>query len=82
MKFDKDDYKAVRALGKKLLADDPETQAVACHDLGEFVTLHPFGKKILHTIQPPIKTRVMELMQLTGELLTLSGHVPSQRVWS
>jgi len=67
MKFDKDDYKAVRALGRKLLADDPETQAVACHDLGEFVTLHPFGKKILHTIQPPIKTRVMELMQLTGD---------------
>jgi len=37
--------------------------AVACHDLGEFVAMHPLGKK--KVAQLNIKEQVMELMGST-----------------
>jgi V-type H+-transporting ATPase subunit H len=65
MKFEQRDYAAVKALAMCLQADDDETLAVACHDLGEFVALHPFGKKQVAKLN--IKPRVMELMQKQGD---------------
>jgi V-type H+-transporting ATPase subunit H len=67
MKFDQDDFKALKSLARLLL--DPQTDAtslaVACHDVGEFVTLHPLGKK--KVAQMHIKERVMELMGSVGD---------------
>jgi len=65
MKFEKGDFQAVRTLVHLLTSEDNETLAVACHDLGEFVTLHPFGKKQAAKLN--VKTRVMELMQRQGD---------------
>lgn len=39
---------------------DAETLAVACHDLGEFARLHPFGKQVANT--RGAKDRMLELM--------------------
>ena len=38
---------------------DDTTLAVACHDLGEFVTLHPLGKKKVAQLQ--VKEKAMLL---------------------
>merc|ERR1712151_253939 len=62
MKFEQNDYKALRALAALLMGaeTDATTLAVACHDVGEFVTLHPLGKKKINHLK--IKERVMLLM--------------------
>ncbi|CAE8623305.1 unnamed protein product [Polarella glacialis] len=62
LKFESNDFRALKVLAGLLLSllTDSTTLAVACHDLGEFVTLHPFGKKKVAQLQ--VKERVMELM--------------------
>lgn len=67
-KFEANDFKAVKDLVKILMKDaiaseDFETLAVACHDVGEFVALHPHGKKKI--AQLGAKERVMTLMAST-----------------
>lgn len=42
---------------------DPETLAVACHDLGEFARLHPVGKQI--ATNRGAKDKMLELMSST-----------------
>jgi len=62
MKFESNDFRALRMLASLLLTTttDTTTLAVACHDLGEFVALHPLGKKKVAQLQ--VKERVMQLM--------------------
>ncbi|CAJ1343655.1 unnamed protein product [Effrenium voratum] len=62
MKFESNDYRALKMLASLLQssATDATTLAVACHDIGEFVTLHPLGKKKVAQLQ--VKEKVMELM--------------------
>jgi len=57
----------LKALASLIMAatTDKQTLAVACHDIGEFVALHPLGKR--KVAQLGIKERVMELMGLEGE---------------
>jgi|EP00927_Polykrikos_kofoidii_P059813 V-type H+-transporting ATPase subunit H len=67
MKFDQNDFKTLKTL-LRLLCDpntDVTSLAVACHDVGEFVALHPLGKK--KVAQLHIKDRIMELMGSTGD---------------
>merc|ERR1712176_1721414 len=45
LKFEQNDWRALKLLAALLYSDDPTTLAVACPDLGEFVTLHPLGKR-------------------------------------
>jgi len=45
MKFETGEFKAVKLLAKLLASDNTTTLSVACHDIGEFVSLHPSGKK-------------------------------------
>merc|ERR1719161_1669390 len=62
MKFDKNEFDALKRL-RGILEDedkDPVSLAVACHDIGEFVALHPLGKKKVN--QLALKERVMALM--------------------
>merc|ERR1719210_2882439 len=60
-KFEADNYQALKDLTKLLIQSaDPTTLAVACHDVGEFVTLHPLGKKKVAELK--IKDRLMDLM--------------------
>eukprot|EP00933_Yihiella_yeosuensis_P053782 TRINITY_DN52076_c0_g1_i1.p1 TRINITY_DN52076_c0_g1~~TRINITY_DN52076_c0_g1_i1.p1 ORF type:complete len:445 (-),score=106.94 TRINITY_DN52076_c0_g1_i1:174-1508(-) len=65
LKFESNDFRALKVLASLLQSPstDATTLAVACHDLGEFVTLHPLGKKKVNQLQ--VKERVMELMSST-----------------
>ncbi|CAE7244418.1 vha-15 [Symbiodinium necroappetens] len=62
MKFESNDFRALKMLASLLQSPstDATTLAVACHDLGEFVTLHPLGKKKVAQLQ--VKEKVMQLM--------------------
>merc|ERR1719262_600210 len=63
MKFENGEFKALKLLATLLSSDNPTTLAVACHDIGEFVSLHPLGKKQVARLG--VKERVMELMGST-----------------
>merc|ERR1712217_787001 len=46
-KFEANDFRAIKQLAELLnnFQTDKTTLAVCCHDIGEFVTLHPLGKR-------------------------------------
>lgn len=60
MKFGAGDFSAVKKLEVLLGSADETTQAIACHDIGEFVALHPEGKR--QVAKYAIKDKVMALM--------------------
>merc|ERR1719412_2476252 len=60
LKFEENDWRALKTLAALLHSDDATTLAVACHDIGEFVTMHPLGKKQISNLG--VKDRVMQLM--------------------
>merc|ERR1712039_328046 len=64
-KFETNDFRAIKHLASLLndMRTDKTTLAVVCHDLGEFVTLHPLGKRKLTQLQ--VKDRIMNLMGST-----------------
>merc|ERR1712107_206460 len=66
MKFEQNDFAAIHMLSTLLKAEktDTTTLAVACHDIGEFVALHPLGKRKI--AQLDVKERVMKLMAPTS----------------
>jgi len=61
-KFEVNNFEALGLLASLLMdgTTDPTTLAVVCHDVGEFVSLHPLGKRKIAAHR--IKERVMELM--------------------
>lgn len=67
LKFDQHDSRALKVLATLLMSSDtdPTTLAVACHDVGEFVALHPLGKKKI--AQLGIKDSIMDLMGSNGD---------------
>ena len=60
MKLENDEFQAIRTLGTLLTSTDTTTLAVACHDAGEFVRLHPVGKRMC--MKMGIKANVRTLM--------------------
>lgn len=60
MKFEANQFAAVKKLAALLASTNATTLAVACHDLGEFVQLHPLGKIKANDFQ--VKDKVMQLM--------------------
>merc|ERR1712137_155374 len=64
-KFETNDFGAIKHLAELLnnFQTDKTTLAVCCHDIGEFVTLHPLGKRKVAGLH--IKERVMKLMSST-----------------
>jgi len=64
LKFEQNDFRALKMLAALLDSSDATTLAVACHDLGEFVAMHPLGKKQISKLM--VKDRVMELMGSTN----------------
>jgi len=60
MKFEANQFSAVRKLVALLSSTNATTLAVACHDIGEFVQLHPLGK--IKANENLVKEKVMELM--------------------
>ena len=58
--FERDNFAPVQRLINLLGSSDPITQAVACHDLGEFARLHPSGKRMVAKLNG--KNVVMSLM--------------------
>jgi len=67
LKFEQNDFRALKMLAALLHSQDATTLAVACHDIGEFVSMHPLGKKTISNLQ--VKERVMELMGSTDPSL-------------
>merc|ERR1739845_190608 len=65
MRFQENDFAALKKLSLCLNSFDSVTLAVACHDIGEFVALHPLGKRKIAELS--IKDRVMVLMSSTGD---------------
>jgi len=66
LKFEQNDWRALKALSTCLdVQTDPTTVAVACRDLGEFVTSHPLGKKQIAALG--VKDKVMKLMSNSSE---------------
>lgn len=59
-KFEQNEFAVIKALCNLLDVDDKVTQAVACHDIGEFAVLHPLGKKKVKDFE--VKEKVMRLM--------------------
>jgi len=61
-KFEENNFSALTKLAAFLQSDETDltTLAVACHDIGEFVALHPLGKKQVARLN--VKDRVMQLM--------------------
>jgi V-type H+-transporting ATPase subunit H len=59
-KFEQNGFAVIEKLCKLLEIDDKVTQAVACHDIGEFAVLHPLGKKKVKDFG--VKEQVMMLM--------------------
>jgi len=64
-KFETNDFRALKHLAELLnnFQTEKTTLAVCCHDIGEFVTLHPLGKRKIAGLH--IKERVMQLMGST-----------------
>lgn len=60
-KFEQNGFGVIEKLCKLLAIDDEVTQAVACHDIGEFAVLHPLGKKKVKDFE--VKEQVMKLME-------------------
>merc|ERR1712176_1637949 len=67
MKFEQNDFRVLQKLKLLLINKDTDatTLAVACHDIGEFVALHPLGKKMVNKFE--MKEKIMELMACTGD---------------
>jgi len=65
LKFEENGFSALKMLASLLLnhGTDAQTLAVACHDIGEFVALHPLGKKKVNQLN--VKERIMQLMSST-----------------
>ena len=59
-RFNEKDFELVGILGALLKAEEPQTVAIACHDLGEFSRFHPNGRKILH--EREIKSDIMKMI--------------------
>merc|ERR1712187_781206 len=61
-KFESNDFKALKMLAALLtdIKKDSTTLAVACRDIGEFVSIHPMGKKMVAKLG--VKELVMDLM--------------------
>merc|ERR1712070_738594 len=59
--FEQREFGVVRKLCALLEIDNELTQAVACHDIGEFAVLHPLGKKKVADFA--VKEHVMKLME-------------------
>jgi V-type H+-transporting ATPase subunit H len=60
--FEEKDFQILRVLVKLLEAGrEPRTLAVACHDLGHFITYYPGGKGIVTELKA--KERVLQLVQ-------------------
>eukprot|EP01123_Difflugia_compressa_P010830 TRINITY_DN4083_c0_g1_i1.p1 TRINITY_DN4083_c0_g1~~TRINITY_DN4083_c0_g1_i1.p1 ORF type:complete len:514 (-),score=98.63 TRINITY_DN4083_c0_g1_i1:56-1597(-) len=59
LKFEEDDFYLLRSL-KGILeqSDDPKVKAIACWDVGEFVRVHPGGKRICQMLD--LKTPIMK----------------------
>jgi len=77
-RFNEKDYELVGILGALLKADEPQTAAIACHDLGEFSRFHPNGRKIIHERQ--IKTQIMSMIDAEDLLVQQQALLALQKL--
>lgn len=76
--FERDSFAAVVQLVALLESTDPTTQAVACHDIGEFARMHPTGKRVVNKMNG--KTRVMNLMTSTNREVAKEALLCTQKI--
>ena len=58
-KLEEDNYKLIRSLIALLDSKDPETQAVACYDIGEWSRFYPDAKSVIEKLNGKIKLMKM-----------------------
>ena len=76
-RFDRNDFEDIRFLVTLLvdLEAGPKTQAIACHDIGEFVRFHPKGRRVIGRLEVggiSVKGVIMNLMTTGRYCLGLS----------
>lgn len=76
--FERDNFAPVQRLINLLGSTDSTTQAVACHDLGEFARLHPSGKRIIAKLNG--KNVVMSLMASTNREVAKEALLCTQKL--
>ena len=76
--FERDNFAAVQRLINLLGSSDATTQAVACHDLGEFARLHASGKRMIAKFNG--KNVVMSLMTSTNREVAKEALLCTQKL--
>ena len=76
--FERDNFASVQKLVNLLGSSDATTQAVACHDLGEFARLHPSGKRIVAKLNG--KNAVMALMTSSNREVAKEALLCTQKL--
>jgi len=60
MRFEDNDFKALRILQELLKSNDKKILTITCYDVGQFTRFHPRGKQIIQQLE--IKTLLMKLL--------------------
>ena len=76
--FERESFAPVAALVSLLDSSDLVTQAVACHDLGEFARLHPTGKRVIAKLNG--KSAVMALMSNANRHVSKEALLCTQKI--
>jgi V-type H+-transporting ATPase subunit H len=76
--FERDNFAPVARLIALLNSNDAITQAVACHDLGEFARLHPSGKRVVNKLNG--KGAVMALMTSSNREVAKEALLCTQKL--
>ena len=74
LKFDKEDFAAIKNVSKLLSSNDHETLAVACFDIGEFARLHPNGKIVLNRINAKAPVMLLMAHEVLKNYLSIKKH--------
>jgi len=65
LRFEDNDFKALRILYELLKANDKKILTIACYDVGQFTRFHPRGKQIIQQLD--VKTLLMKLLSHLDE---------------
>jgi len=71
--FEADGYATVKQLVALLGSEDPQTLAIACSDIAEFVKAHPEGRRVMHQYgAKPVVMQVLKHPDATVQKYALS----------
>ncbi|KAL0486461.1 V-type H+-transporting ATPase subunit H [Acrasis kona] len=77
-KFEQNNFYILRELIKCLDSEVPQTKAIACHDLGQFVRYYPRGKKLIEDLGAKVK--IIELMEYGNDEVRKHALLCTQKI--